>query len=141
MYRSPIAKVIMIILFLTLIMAGYVFLMDRIIAPPAAPQAGLHEPAAIPRQSALQSAIPDPAPAPSGQPAKAEDVRRQAGSYVGRIDNNFIEIKVGDETKVFLFPEGATGIVLNEGDAVSFEVYKDDNGRTAISSILKLLPE
>ncbi len=142
MNRSPSVTIIMIILFLTLVMAGYVFIMGRINIPAPPQQTGSLEQAATSQQPApSQPVIPTPNPESTDPPAKIEEDKNWTGFYVGRIDNNFIEIKVGNEIRAFLFPEEATGIVLNKGDAVSFEFYKDKDGRTAISSIKKLLPE
>ncbi len=97
-------------------------------------QAGAQVPAAAPTATSPQ------APAQTVKPAEGVELKTWAGVYTGRIDNNFIEIKVGDEARTFLAPVELIGGTLNKDDPVIFDFYKNDSGQLVLVSFKKMAP-
>lgn len=74
------------------------------------------------------------------KPAEGVELKTWTGIYVGRIDNNFIEIKVGDEPRTFLAPVELIGGALNKDDPVIFDFYKNNSGQLVLVSFKKMVP-
>ncbi|OPZ73373.1 MAG: hypothetical protein BWY80_00952 [Firmicutes bacterium ADurb.Bin456] len=74
------------------------------------------------------------------KPAEGVELKTWTGVYTGRIDNNFIEIKVGDEPRTFLAPVELIGGTLNKDDPVIFDFYKNNSGQLVLVSFKKMAP-
>jgi hypothetical protein len=68
-------------------------------------------------------------------------IKDESGEYVGRIDNNFIEIKVEGEPKTFLAPMDIVGSEYYEGDAVVFDYYVNEQKQLVITRIENQAPD
>ncbi len=62
-------------------------------------------------------------------------VSKSRGVYIGQVDNNFIEIEVSGEAKVFMLPDSKLIQKINDGDEIVIEYHKDEHGRLIVDSI------
>jgi hypothetical protein len=88
--------------------------------------------------AAAQTGISPQAPAQTVKPAEGVELKTWTGIYTGRLDNNFIEIKVGDEARTFLAPAELIGGTLKKDDPVIFDFYKNDSGQLVLVSFKKM---
>ncbi len=138
--KNPFMGVPIMIIVCALFMVVYVWVVGSVtelepIPPPLAQTSETASDLTMP-----SAAAPTAVPVPPVEPAEKEGVKTWAGIYVGRTDNNFIEINMGDEARTFLAPLEITGTLLNKGDVVCFDCYKNNNGQLTIVSIKKLVP-
>lgn len=63
------------------------------------------------------------------------EVMEVTGIYVGRTDNNTVEIVVGDAAKAFYYPAKTAKVALFGEDSVTFRYYRDEQGRLVITSM------
>ena len=87
-----------------------------------------------------QTGTPAQVQAQTVKPAEGVELKTWTGVYTGRIDNNFIEIQVGDEARTFLAPVELIGGTLNKDDPVIFDFYKNNSGQLVLVSFKKMAP-
>lgn len=90
--------------------------------------------------AAAQTGTSPQVPAQTVKPAEGVELKTWTGIYTGRIDNNFIEIKVGDEARTFLAPVELIGGALNKDDPVIFDFYKNNSGQLVLVNFKKMAP-
>lgn len=63
----------------------------------------------------------------------------QTGTYVGQVDNNFIEIQVDGKPMTFMLTEETRKSIeeINENDEIDFVYYKNEHGQYVLTSIIK----
>jgi hypothetical protein len=150
MKRSPNLSLLLIVGVITLGMAVYVYIVGQFTKGPFLPspvgqiQQQDRTPATEQPPAQSQTSMQVPAPAlistNTAQLGGGEEVKTWIGIYTGRIDNNFIEIKVGDEARTFLAPVELIGGALNKDDPVLFDFYKNSSGQLVFVSFKKMAP-
>lgn len=74
-------------------------------------------------------------PAVQTPAAPVPEVIEATGIYVGRTDNSFIEIVVGDGAKAYYYPADTAKVALFGEDSVTFRYYEDEQKKLVITSI------
>lgn len=74
---------------------------------------------------------------PNDKGAAASNEKTAKGVYVGQIDGNSIEIKVGENATAFRYPQKISSIIeqLNENDSVEIKYAQNEYGQLILSEI------
>jgi hypothetical protein len=66
--------------------------------------------------------------------SKTSTVYKTEGTYIGKIDNSSVEIKVDGKVRVFVLSKGISD--YEGGSILKFSYYEDENGQDVISEVL-----